>query len=217
LAGEPVRLARSVKGIDVIVSGHTHTTAPDVFRIMSLGSGSDDVPGYPLAKVYVTGEELKNILDILLVAYKSSPSNYCFYSGFRADYDPGRGLLRKISKIELVKKDRSSRDVDFSGKNKTLFSVTANSYMLEYIGIIKKMSFGLINVVPKDQSGMPVRDMRNSVIDINENMQGIQEGKEWLAMMELPRSMKDADGDSIPDIDRKYALPIRSFEAVSRR
>lgn len=192
-------------------------TAPDVFRIMSLGSGSDDVPGYPLAKVYVTGKELKNILEILLVAYKSSPSNYCFYSGFKADYDPGRGLLRKISKIELVKHDGSVREVDFSRKNGTLYSITANSYMLEFIGIIKKMSFGLINVVPKDESGMPVRDMRNAVIDINEDMQGTQEGKEWLALMEFLRTMNDSDGDSIPDIDRKYSLPIRSFAEVSKR
>jgi len=46
-------------------------TAPDVFRIMSLGSGDDDLPGYPLARLYVTGKELKNILEILMIANKS--------------------------------------------------------------------------------------------------------------------------------------------------
>jgi len=192
-------------------------SAPDVFRIMSLGSGSDDVPGYPLAKVYVTGKELKNILEILHVAYRSSPSNYCFYSGLKAVYDPDRGLLRKISKIELVNKNGSVREVDFSAKNRALYSITANSYMLEFIGIIKKMSLGLINVVPKDESGIPVHDMRNSIIDVNEEMQGIQEGKEWIALMEYLRSMSDSDGDSIPDIDRKYAFPERSFSTVTKR
>lgn len=191
-------------------------SAPDIFRIMSLGSGKDDVPGYPLARLYVTGKELKNILEILQVAYKSSPSNFCFFSGLRAEYDPERGLLRKISKIDLISPDGEIKSVSFSKDDKTLYSLIANSYMLEFIGIIKKMSFGLINVVPKDISGNPILDIKNTVIDINENEQGIQEGKEWLALMELVASMKDSDNDSIPDIDSKYAVPVRTFFTVGK-
>ncbi len=58
-------------------------------------------------------------------------------------------------------------DVDFSKKDKTLYSVAANSYMLEFVGIIKKMSFGLINVVPKDEMGNPITDMKTAVMDFN--------------------------------------------------
>ena len=123
--------------------------APDIFRVMSLGSGSDNVPGYPLSRLYITGKELKSVLEILLVAYKSSPDYYCYYSGIKVDYNPEKGLLKKIQKIEIIHPDGSVVNVDFSKKNKTLYSLTANSYMLEFIGIIKKMSFGLINVVPK--------------------------------------------------------------------
>jgi 5'-nucleotidase len=192
-------------------------TAPDIFRIMSLGSGKDNVPGYPLSRLYVTGRELKSILEILQVAYKSSPDNYCYYSGVKVDYDPSKGLLKKIMKIEIVHSDGSNVNVDFSKKNNSLYSVTANSYMLEFIGIIKKMSFGLINVVPKDSKGNPVTDMKNAIIDMEENKEGLQEGKEWLALMEFLHSMKDTNGNGIPDVDRKYAVPVKCFFPVTAR
>ena len=83
--------------------------------------------------------------------------------------------------------------------------------MLEFIGIIKKMSFGLINVVPKDAVGAKVKDMKTLVIDMDETRDGVQEGKEWLALVEFLSSMKDINGNGIPDIDKKYASAIRCF------
>jgi 5'-nucleotidase len=194
---------------DRIVPGKQ--TAADIFRIMSMGAGNDLVPGYPLSRLYVTGKELKSILEILQVAYKTTPANYCYYSGIRVEYNPERGMLRKIDKIEILNPDGKSRIVDFSKKNRDLYSITANSYMLEFIGIIKKMSFGLINVVPKDVTGAMVADMKNAVIDMDAKKDGLQEGKEWLALMEMISSMKDTNGNGIPDIDRKYKEPVKSF------
>jgi 5'-nucleotidase len=185
--------------------------AADIFRVMPLGSGKDNVPGYPLSKIYVTGKELKSILEILQVTYKSSPDNYCYYSGFRVEYNPDYGLLRKIKKIEIIHSDGSRINVDFSKKNKSLYSVTTDSYTLGFIGIIKKTSFGLINVVPKDLNGNQVKDMGTAVIDMDEQKEGIQEGKEWLALVEFLGSMKDTNGNGIPDIDKRYAVPVRTF------
>ena len=192
-------------------------TVPDIFRVMPLGSGKDDVPGYALSRLFVTGRELKSILEILQVASKSNPQNYCYYSGLKVDYNPDKGLFRKIKKIYIVHPDGSSVIVDFSKKNKTLYSITADSYMLGFIGIIKKMSFGLINVIPKDGEGNRIKDMNNAVIDIDEKHEGVQEGKEWLALIEYLSSMKDTNGNGIRDIDRKYASPVRTFFSVTAR
>ena len=192
-------------------------TAPDIFRVVPLGSGNDNVPGYPLSRTYFTGRELKSIMEILLVAYKSSPDNYCYYSGLRVEYNPDKGLLKKIKKIEILHSDGRTINVDLSKKNKNLYSVTANSYMLGFIGIIKKMSFGLINVVPKDVAGNKVKDMKTTVIDMDEKTEGVQEGKEWLALLEFLSSMKDTNGNGIPDIDKKYAVPVRCFFPVKAR
>ncbi len=197
---------------DKIVPGIQET--PDIFKVMSLGSGKDNVPGYPLSRLYVTGKELKSILEILQVAYKSKPDNYCYYSGIRVEYNPKKGLLRKIKKVEIVHSDGKTINVDFSGKNKSLYSVTANSYMLDFFGIIKKMSFGLINVVPKDFEGNKVNDMKNAVIDMDSKKEGVQEGKEWLALIEFLKTMKDANGNGIPDIDKKYSHAVKCFFPV---
>jgi 5'-nucleotidase / UDP-sugar diphosphatase len=189
-------------------------TAPDIFRITPLGSGNDNIPGYPLARLYVTGKELKSIMEILQVAYKSSPDNYCYYSGIRVEYNPDKRLLKKIKKIDIIHADGSMTNVDFERGNTTLYSITANSYMLEFIGIIKKMSFGLINVVPKDFEGNKIKSMDSAVIDMDEAKEGVQEGKEWLALISFFSSMKDVNGNGIPDIDRKYSVPVKSFFTV---
>jgi 5'-nucleotidase len=190
---------------------HGIQSAADIFRVMPLGSGNDKVPGYALSRIYVTGRELKSILEILLVAAKSKPEDYCYYSGLKVEYDPERGLFRKIRKIDIVRNDGSLVSVDYSKRNKSLYSLTADSYMLDFIGIIKKMSFGLVNVVPKNEAGNKLKDMKNAVIDMNESLVGVQEGKEWLALIEYLGSMRDTDGDGIPDIDQKYAVPVRCF------
>jgi 5'-nucleotidase / UDP-sugar diphosphatase len=190
-------------------------SAPDVFRIMMMGEGKDNVPGYPLARIFVTGKELKSVLEVLQMASKSVPANYCYYSGIRVEYDPKGGLLNKIKKIEITDRSGKTRNVDFSKKNKTLYSVAANSYMLEFVGIIKKMSFGLINVVPKDVNGNILTDMKAAVIDIDENKDGVQEGKEWLALMEFLSSMKDTNGNGIPDVSEKYRAAVQTFFPVN--
>jgi 5'-nucleotidase / UDP-sugar diphosphatase len=186
-------------------------TAPDLFRVVPLGSGRDGIPGYPLARLYVTGRELKSILEVLENAWKSSAENYCYYAGLSVGYDPEKGFLRKIKKVEIVKPDGEKENVDFSKKNKTLYSITADSYMLGFIGIIKKKSFGLINVVPKDSEGKKMTDMTAAIIDMDEKRDGVQEGKEWLAMISFMRSMKERDGNGMPCLDSRYSSAVKCF------
>ena len=210
--GTDVSLVAAGMLFDKIVPGLQ--TAPDIFRIMPLGSGNDKIPGYPLSRLYITGKELKSVLEILQVAYRSSPDNYCYYSGIRVEYNPEKGFLKKIKKIDVIHPDGRVANVDFDRKDTTLYSITADSYMLEFIGIIKKMSFGLINVVPKDFAGNRVVDMKSAVIDMDEKMEGIQEGKEWLALIGFFSSMQDVNGNGIPEIDRKYSSPVKCFFPV---
>jgi hypothetical protein len=50
-----------------------------------------------------------------------------------------------------------------------------------------------------------------SVLDMYGNSQGVQEGKEWLALIEFLSSMNDTNRDGIPDIDKKYSVPVKCF------
>ena len=190
------------------------SSVQDIFRIMSLGSGDDPVPGYPLARIHLTGREIKNVIEILMHTSKSSPSNYCYFSGLELDFNPEKGLLKKISSIRLTDKNGEKKELDLSKKNQTLYSVSANAYMLKFIGIIKKTTLGLVNVTPKNARGEEIVDMSRSVIDFDLSKDGVQEGKEWIALVEYLNSMKDTDGDGIPDLDEYYRKPPLRLKPV---
>ena len=66
------------------------------------------------------------------------------------------------------------------------------------------MTFGLVNVEPKDKDGKVLTDMKTAKVDMDPGIPGVQEGKEWLAIIDFLTSMPDTNGNGIPDIDQKY-------------
>ena len=50
-------------------------------------------------------------------------------------------------------------------------------------------------------------DFTNTVIDFDTDKNGIQEGKEWIALISYLRSMDDADGDGVADMNETYRKP----------
>lgn len=189
----------------------------DLFRVMSLGSGSNIVPGYPLSRLWVTGRELKNIAEILIMSSASTPAHFCYYSHLRIDYDPEGRLLNKIRRMEYTAPDGKVTEVNTSKDDTRLYSIVANSYMLDFVGIIKKMSLGLINVVPKDSQGNPVTDMDLMVMDFNADTPGLQEGKEWLALVRYLQQFAPVEVGGLPVIPEIYRNPPRSLAATGSK
>jgi 5'-nucleotidase len=187
----------------------------DLFRTMSLGSGQDKTPGYGLSKLWVTGKEVKNIAEILIFLSKSTPSNFCYYSHLRIEYDPEGRIFNKVRKIELADSEGNFSELDTSKENDRLYSIVANSYMVDNLGLIKKKTFGLISVEPKDARGNLVTDMSTAVADFNSELPGIQEGKEWLALLSYLRHFESPEGEEIPVIPEYYRNPDRSLVTVS--
>ncbi len=187
-------------------------TVADAFRVMSLGNGKDNIPGYPLAKVYLTGREIKNFIELLIVATKMKPAYYCFYSGIEVKYNSNKRILHKIQSIKI-----NDKEINFSKKDKTLYSLTANSYMLEFVGEIKGMTLGLIKIVPKDKNGNPIKNMKKTWIDFDKNKNGIQEGKEWLALVRYLQSFEDTNNNKIPDFPDKYKTVINRLIDVNTK
>jgi len=188
----------------------------DIFRVMSLGSGNDGVPGYPLSRIYVTGRELKNIIEALLMTSASTPSNYCFYSHLKVTFDPKKRLFNKVIQLELTDNAGNKSIIDTSKKNKRLYSIVSDSYMLDNISLIKKKSFGLLNVVPKDRNGESIQDMKTAIMDFDKTRNGTQEGKEWLALIYFLDGNRGQDSISIPVIPVYYMSPDFSTEKLTR-
>jgi 5'-nucleotidase / UDP-sugar diphosphatase len=186
------------------VGKHGIQNISDLFRITSLGEGEDDVPGYPIAQVYVTGKELKNVIEILLMTQSSSTAAYCYFGGVKIYADMSNGFLKKVSKIEIKDENGNWQTVGFDKSPDKLYSVSANAYMLSFLGMIKEKSFGLVNVKPKNSNGEIVKDMKNQYLDFDTKKAGVQEGKEWLAFLHFVSKFPDTNGNGIPDIPEEY-------------
>ena len=187
----------------------------DLFRTMSLGSGNNQIPGYPLSKLWVTGKEVKNIAEILIFLSQSTPSNFCFYSHLKIEYDPDGRLFNKVRKIELTDHDGNVTEVNTSKDDPKLYSIMANSYMIDNLGLIKKKTFGLISVIPKDGNGAPVTDLHTQIADFDTAKPGVQEGKEWFSLVRYLQQFPPPKKGGLPEIPERYDVPDRSMVPVS--
>ncbi len=174
-------------------------TAPDVFRISPLGSGKDEIPGYALSKIYISGKEVKKLMEVIVMAQHPGDDSYINFSGMTIDADKDKMMLHKVQKVYF-----NGSELDVSKENTKLYSVAASSYLLQFIGRIKKISHGLIKIIPKDKNGNPITDMTKQVIDFDLDKKGIQEGKTWIALIEYIESFKDTDNDGLTEIPEKY-------------
>ncbi len=190
---------------DNIFPGNTgKQTVADIFRIIPQGNGKDNIPGYPLARVFVSGHELKGIMEVLYLAPSLSRDNYIFTGGLRATFNPEKGLLRKITSIEVGNPEKGFMPVDCSKRNKKLYSITADSYVLGFVSIIKKLSKHLIVITLKNERGEPIRSVDDAMIDADPDAPGIQELKEWMALVWFLQQQPDVNGNGIGDIPDYY-------------
>ncbi len=175
-------------------------TPADIFRVSPLGVGTDDVPGYALAKLYLTGKEIKGLMEVIVKTQGGvGTDSYLNYSGVKIDVDMDGGFLKKVQKVYL-----DGKEIDISKNNEKLYSLAASTYILGFIGRIKKMTLGLIKVTPKDAKGNEITDMKKQIIDFDKSKEGIQEGKIWIALIEYLESFEDTNGNGLPEMPERY-------------
>ena len=175
----------------------------DVFRTAPLGIGvHDDEPGYPLAKVYFTAAELKSILEIVSFAYSlKGPSYFPRLSGIRFRYNAYRVPFDRVMEIELGSHKHGYHAIDVTERNSKLYSIGVSTYVGGFFSIVQGLSRGLLSVVPKDAQGKPILDINAAIVDGDPAEPGVQEIKEWQAVLEFVRLFPDTDRDGIPNID----------------
>ena len=101
-------------------------TVYDVFAVAPLGAGVvDTTAGSALVTGYFTGQELKNLLEFLLVDNPTHPGEFFpRTSGMRFRYDQSRPKFDVVTAIELGDLDHGYRAIDISGKDERLYSLT---------------------------------------------------------------------------------------------
>jgi 5'-nucleotidase len=193
-------------------------TVYDVFAVAPLGSGAvDSTAGSALVTGYFTGQELKNILEFLLVDNPSHPGEYFpRTSGMRFRYDQSRPKFDVVTAIELGDLDRGYKAIDITGKSDRLYSLTCPLYLGMILTAIPKYTKGKLALVPKNRKGQPLKtkvealdDLRDSTPDLlpptgkldrksvvtGGKNKAAKEIKEWQAIMDHLRTLPAKKGE----------------------
>jgi 5'-nucleotidase len=212
-------------------------TVYDVFALAPLGAGVvDPTAGSALVTGYFTGQELKHLLEFLLVDNPAHPGEYFpRASGMRFRYDPSRPKFDVVTAIEIGDIDRGYRAIDISGGDSRMYSLTCPLYFGLILVAIPKYTKGKLTIMAKNQEGQPLKskvealnDPRDDTpdllppegtidqasLDTGTQNGGLREIKEWQAIMDHLRSLPaDRPGElPIIPVDER-AAEVRAIRA----
>ena len=170
-------------------------TTENVFNSFSLGIGRDEIPGYPLIGVYLTGEELKLTAEIDASISDLMTTARLYTDGLYWHYNPNRMLLNKATDVFLVNNQEERVELE----NDKLYLVVTDFYSSQMLGGVTDLSMGLLSIVPKFADGTPIENYEDAIL-----MKGDQELKAWVAIADYMSSFEDTDGDGVGNVPAKY-------------
>lgn len=170
-------------------------TTEHVFNSFSLGIGRDEIPGYPLIGIYLTGKELKTAAEIDASISDLMTTARLYTDGLYWHYNPNRMILNKTTDVFLV----NNREERVELEDDKLYLVVTDYYTSQMLGGVTDLSFGLLSIVPKFADGTPVENYEDAIL-----MKGEQELKAWVAIADYMSSFEDTDGDGIGNVPAKY-------------
>lgn len=168
-------------------------TVKDIFKVSSLGIGEDEISGYPLIDVYLTGAELKTAAEVDASIQPLMKAAQLYMPGLKYSFNPNRVIFNKLTNIKL-----STENGEIDLEDGKLYRVVANLYSAQMLNIVGDQSMGILSIVPKDKNGDPIVDFESRIIYDNG-----EELKEWVALTEYLQSFPKKDG--IPHIDEYYS------------
>jgi 5'-nucleotidase / UDP-sugar diphosphatase len=212
-------------------------TVYDVFSVAPLGAGVvDSTAGSALVTAYFTGQELKHLLEFLLIDMPLHPGEtFPRTSGMRFRYDVSRPPFDVVTAIELGDLDRGYGAIDITGADERLYSLTCSLYVGKILVAIPNYTKGKLFLVPKNKEGQPLKsnvealdDARHdtpdllppsgtldkgSVATVTEKG-NVREIKEWQAVMDYVRDLPAKSAGELPIIvvDER-AAEVRAIKA----
>lgn len=170
-------------------------TTEHVFNSFSLGIGRDEIPGYPLIGIYLTGAELKTAAEIDASISDLMTTARLYTDGLYWHYNPNRMILNKTTDVFLVNNQEERVELE----DDKLYMVVTDFYTSQMLGGVTDLSFGLLSIVPKFADGTPVENYEDAIL-----MKGDQELKAWVAIADYMSSFEDTDGDGVGNVPEKY-------------
>lgn len=172
-------------------------TVSDVFNVSSIGSGADGTPGYPLIDVWLTGKELKTVLELDPSVGPIFSGAQLYSSGVRYNFNMNRMLFNRVTDPALLSSNGTTSPID----DNKLYRVVTNLYSSQMLGTVTDMSYGILKITPKDEWGNPITDYEAHIIHLEDG----SELKEWYAVATYLASFTPENG--VPQVPQRYAGP----------
>ena len=170
-------------------------TTSMAFDVLSMGVGEDGTSGFPLVDVYLTGKELKAVLEVDASVTPIMNAAQLYINGIDYSFDTHRMFFNRVYRAMLAEEtveqdgkethiERTLTEID----DDKLYRVVTGMYSAQMLGTVKGKSMGLLSLVPKDENGNEITDFSTRVLkDKNGN-----EIKEWYALAAYLKSFGDA-------------------------
>jgi 5'-nucleotidase / UDP-sugar diphosphatase len=221
VTGVPVDFAIQANGVirgpitpGVMPYAAGEVTFFDLVERVGLGMGPDGEPGYPMISVYLTGEEVRRIMELsLLLSRLRGDIFFLQFSGLRMSYDPRRVLLgtipftntpipttRAVLSAErgpAMVSDGPALHAPLPRGDQTLYHVITDYYLAAYLPMVGQLlpSLGL---EMKDRDGNPITAEAAIVYRDGAEM------KVWQAVVEYAAAQPPGPS-GLPQIPSHYA------------
>ena len=161
-------------------------TTANTFDILSLGSGADGSPGYPLVSVYLTGRDLKNVFEVDASISGIMPAAALYGAGAFWSYNPHRMFLERVTDCGVMDFSSIPAGTAVKIEDDQLYRVVADLYSGQMLAAVKSKSFGLLSITPRDENGNEVTNFESRIL-YDENG---REVKAWYALASYLKSIQ---------------------------
>lgn len=191
----------------------------EIVEAIGVGHGNDGYPGCPIVSLYLTGEEVRRLVDInILLQEFGGDSAFLQFSGLWYSYNPANAVLfalplvnlhvpmtGTVTSVELYTGDgiqpvNGEGYVPLERGDKKLYHVVTDGYLLHFFSIAKEI-LPQLDIVPKNADGEPVPPERFDELIVHQ-ADGT-ELKVWEAVM-IYAAAQPPGVDGIPQIPDYY-------------
>jgi len=168
--------------------------------LIGLGSGPDMRPGYPLVSVFLTGEEVRRILEVgTLLSQLMGDSYFLQVSGLRYTYDPERAIVARVpfanipipSTRAVLRAYRVVGDemagpvtlVPLPRGDTTLYHVVTDYYLAKFLPMVRER-LPMLGLVLKNEDGQEIGHIDEAIV-----RRDGQELKVWQTVVEFAVSL----------------------------
>jgi 5'-nucleotidase/UDP-sugar diphosphatase len=177
----------------------------DLFRVLPIGIGPDQVPGYPLVSYYLNARDLRAGLELGGAPELAGNDVFLQLSGLQVEYDRSQPPFQRVSRLALVTSS-GAQTLDLTDTTHCYQIVTTN-YLAGLLGLVRTLTGGLLAVDAKDADCTTRVDPTTRYVDADPVEPGIQELKHWQALYGFASKFPDTDSDGVPDVPSEYLAP----------